>query len=196
MGETSLSLEEITIRPVTPAEWPDMQVLFDEPGLHHDCWCMYWRIRRTDFQRQYGEPLRRAMEEIIQDGRVPGLLAYHRERPVGWVSIAPRDEFASLNRSPTLKRVDDQPVWSIVCFFIARAYRHRGLLDRLITAAIAYARENGARIVEAYPLLPQKAATQPYEHYMGVQTTFERLGFQEVARRSERRSIMRYQIVD
>jgi GNAT superfamily N-acetyltransferase len=155
---------------------------------------MYWRIRRADFRQQYGEPLRQAMAEIIQAGRVPGLLAYHHGRPVGWVSIAPRDEFPSLNRSPILRRIDDQPVWSIVCFFITRPYRHRGLLDLLITAAIAYARENGACIVEAYPLAPEKAAEYPHKRYMGVQTTFERLGFREVARRSERQSIMRYQI--
>jgi GNAT superfamily N-acetyltransferase len=115
---------------------------------------------------------------------------------VGWCSVAPRDEFASLDRSPTLKRVDDQPVWSIVCFFLTRPYRHRGLVDILIAAAIAYAREHGAKIIEAYPLLPNKAAEQPYERYMGVQTTFERLGFREVARRSERRLVMRYQVTD
>lgn len=196
MTGTGLSPEEIAVRPVTLAEWPDMQALFDEPGPHHGCWCMYWRVRRADFQRQYGEPLHQAMEAIVRAGRVPGLLAYHQGRPVAWCSVAPRDEFPPLDRSPTLKRVDDQPVWSIVCFFITRPYRHRGLQDILITAAIAYARENGARIVEAYPLLPEKASEEPYERYMGVLTTFERLGFREVARRSERRPIMRYQIVD
>ena len=196
MTGTILSAAEIAIRPVTLAEWPAMQTLFDQPGPHHGCWCMYWRVRRADFQRQYGASLRRAMEELIRAGRVPGLLAYHEGQPVGWCSIAPRDEFPPLDRSPTLKRVDDQPVWSIVCFFITRPYRHRGLLAQLITAALAYARENGARIVEAYPLLPQKAAEQPYEHYMGVQTTFARLGFQEVARRSDRRPIMRFVIAD
>jgi len=196
MTATKLSPEEVAIRPVTLAEWPDMQALFDEPGPHRGCWCMYWRLRRADFNARYGQPLRQAMAEIIRAGRVPGILAYHQGRAVGWCSIAPRDEFPSLDRSPTLKRVDDEPVWSIVCFFITRPYRHRGLLDILIAGAIAFARQNGARTIEAYPLLPEKAAAQPYERYMGVQTTFERLGFREVARRSPRRLIMRYPIAD
>jgi GNAT superfamily N-acetyltransferase len=196
METAKLSPEEVTVRPVTLAEWPDVQALFDEPGPHRGCWCMYWRVRRADFQRQYGEPLRQAMEAILLAGRVPGLLVYHEGRPVGWCSVAPREEFTALGRSRTLKPVDSEPVWSIVCFFVTRPYRHRGLVDLLVTAAIAYARENGARIVEAYPLLPEKAAEQPYERYMGVQTTFARLGFREVARRSDRRPIMRYWIAD
>ena len=96
-----------------------------------------------------------------------------------------------LERSRTLKRMDDSPVWSIVCFFVSKPYRRRGLTELLIAAAVEYAAAWGARIVEAYPLRTDITKLLPYERYMGIQSTFERAGFAEVARRSDRRPIMR-----
>jgi hypothetical protein len=48
-------MDELTFRPVTINEWEDLQSLFAEPGVQDGCWCMYWRIRRSDFHRGYGE---------------------------------------------------------------------------------------------------------------------------------------------
>jgi GNAT superfamily N-acetyltransferase len=108
-----------------------------------------------------------------------------------WCSIAPREQFAVLDRSPTLKRVDDQPVWSIVCFFISKPYRRRGLTGILIEEAIEYARAQGTKIIEAYPLKTEITKLLPYERFMGIESTFERAGFQVVTSRSDRRSVMR-----
>jgi len=110
---------------------------------------MYWRTTRAQFNKEAGEGNRLAMKSIVESGMVPGILAYQGRRAVGWCSIAPREDFASLERSPKLKRVDDQPVWSIVCFFIPKEHRRRGLMDLLLEAAVAYARDNGAAIVRA-----------------------------------------------
>jgi GNAT superfamily N-acetyltransferase len=192
MAPATLSKDDLTIKPVTMAEWPDLQALFSEPGPQNGCWCMYWRVKRAEFHRHYGEDHRRAMEQIIASGRVPGILAYFEGQPIGWCSIAPREEFPVLDRSRTLKRVDDEPVWSIVCFFVARQYRGRGLTRALIEAAVEYARGRGARIIEAYPLVPKDASYPQFELYTGLISTFEKLGFVVVARRSERRPLMRY----
>ena len=192
MARQDFSKDDLTIKPVTTAEWPDLQALFSEPGPQNGCWCMYWRVKRADFHRHYGEEHRRAMEQIIASGRVPGILAYLEGRPVGWCSVAPREEFPVLDHSRTLKRVDDEPVWSIVCFFVGREYRGRGLTGALIEAAVGYARERGARIVEAYPLVPKGGRYPQFEMYTGVISTFERLGFVVAARRSERRPVLRY----
>ena len=194
MGAQALSRDELTFKPVTLEEWDDLQALFNEPGPQHGCWCMYWRVTRADYHRQYGEGHRAALREIIAAGRVPGILAYHEGRPVGWCSVAPREEFPVLDRSPKLKRVDDQPVWSIVCFFTSRPYRRRGLTRALIEAAIEYAQAHGALIIEAYPVTAEGARYSHYEMYTGVLSTFERLGFREAVRRSERRPIMRLTI--
>jgi len=155
---------------------------------------MYWRIRRADCQRQYGEGNKQAFKALVESGQVPGILAYLSGKPIGWCAIAPREATPVLDRSQTLKRVDDRPVWSITCFFVSKPYRRQGLTERLIEAAIAYAREQGAHILEAYPLLNEITKLLPYERYMGIQSTFERVGFKEVARRTDRRLMMRYVI--
>lgn len=186
-----MTVEELAFKPVTEREWPDLQALFAPPGVQHGCWCMYWRTTRAEFQRHYGEDNRLAMERIIASGKVPGILAYRQGEPVGWCSVAPREEFPVLDRSRTLKRIDEEPVWSIVCFFISRPYRRQGMTAALIDAAVQYARANGATVVEAYPLLPENSADPRYQLYTGVASTFARLGFREAARRSRIRPIMR-----
>ena len=194
MVNQKLSKRTLTFKPVTPELWPDLEVLFEEPGIQDGCWCMYWRIRRADCQRQFGEGNKQAFKTIVESGQVPGILAYLRGNPIGWCAIAPRAATPTLDRSHTLKRIDDQPVWSITCFFVSKSYRRQGLMEKLIEAAIAYAQEQGAHIVEAYPLLNEITKLLPYERYMGIQSTFKRMGFKEVARRTDRRPIMRYAI--
>ncbi len=184
---------KFSFQPVTPETWPDLQTLFSEHGVQNGCWCMYWREPRTDFQKNYGAGNKRLLKKITNSGSVPGLLAYHKKEPVGWCSVAPREEFSVLGRSPTLKPVDEKPVWSIVCFFVSKAYRRGGLSHLLIRAAVQYAREQGARIIEAYPIDPNARSIE-YERYTGLTTTFQKAGFKEVLRRSDRRPIMRYSI--
>ena len=96
-----------------------------------------------------------------------------------------------LGRSPTLKPIDEKPVWSIVCFFVSKPYRQSRLTHLLIQAAIRYAKEHGAKIIEAYPI-DVHAKHIEYERYSGLTTTYEEEGFKEVARRSERKPILRY----
>ena len=184
---------ELDFRPVTVGEWPDMQRLFGPNGADSGCWCMWWRQTREEFQRLHGEPNRAAMQRIIRSGEVPGILAYHEGRPVGWCSVAPRERFPSLERSPNLKRVDGEAVWSIVCFYIPREQRRRGLSGHLLRAAVEYACEHGARTVEAYPVDPRFSADRPGAAFTGLLDVFLEAGFGEVARRSPRRPIVRWQ---
>jgi GNAT superfamily N-acetyltransferase len=98
---------------------------------------MWWRLKRSEFERQKGEGNRKAMKTTVDSGEVPGLLAYAGDVPVGWCSVAPRDSFPVLNRSRILKKIDDMPVWSIVCFFIDKKSRNRGVSVQLLRAVIA-----------------------------------------------------------
>ena len=189
-----LSKQMLVFKPVSLAEWPDMQKLFGPNGADGGCWCMWWRIKRSQFDRSHGETNHRAMEAIIRSGEVPGLLAYLESEPIGWCSVAPREAFPVLDRSWVLKRVDDQPVWSIVCFYIARRYRRRGLEGLLIEAAVDYARSKAAAIIEAYPVDPGEGRVDSGSDFTGLLKPFRRAGFREVARRSKRRPIMRYHI--
>jgi GNAT superfamily N-acetyltransferase len=150
-------------------------------------------LPRSEFTRNCGERNRESFKRIVDSGNVPGILAYVDSQPVGWCSIAPRESFPKLERSRILKRVDDKPVWSVVCFFITKAFRRKGLSVELLKAAVNYAAKHGAEIVEGYPIEPKKSQTPADGFaYTGLASAFHRVGFTEVVRRSETRPIMRY----
>jgi GNAT superfamily N-acetyltransferase len=183
-----------TFHPLTPERWSDFEKLFGPRGACGGCWCMYWRLSRTQYDEQHGEINHRNMNALVDSGIVPGILAYASDEPAGWCSIAPREEFPTLARSRILKPVDDQPVWSVVCFFIARSQRRMGLTVKLLQASLEYARENGARIVEGYPVEPKEGKAPDVFMYTGLFSAFKQAGFTEVLRRSETRPIMRYNL--
>ncbi len=181
----------IVIQPATADRWADFESLFGKRGACGGCWCMWWRLRRSQFEKQKGAGNRRAMKRIVNAGGVPGLLAYQNGAPIGWCSVAPRNDFDVLARSRVLAPVDQQPVWSIVCFFVARPYRRQGITVKLLRYAVRYAGQHGARIVEGYPVVPKEGRMPDVFAYTGLVSAFEKAGFREVARRSETRPIMR-----
>jgi len=184
----------LTYRPLTPERWDDFERLFGARGACGGCWCMWWRLKRSAYERSKGEGNRQAMKTIVSGGEVPGLLAYRGSAPVAWCSLGPRERFPVLDRSRTLKRVDDTPVWSVVCFFVAREMRGQGVTAALLRAAVDFARKNGCRMLEAYPVAPLKGRMPSAFAWTGFLSTFQQAGFQEVARRSATRPALRFQI--
>jgi GNAT superfamily N-acetyltransferase len=183
---------DLTVKPVTSERWDDLEKLFGVHGAYSGCWCMWWRIKRADFDKNHGEGNKQALKKIVASGTVPGLLAYVEGEPIGWCSIAPREQFPVLDRSPLYKRVDDQAVWSIVCLFFAKPYRGKGLSARLIERAVEYGGQHGASIVESYPVETKSSSNTSLDGFTGFVQTYLRLGFQEVCRRSPKKPILRY----
>ncbi len=147
----------------------------------HGCWCMYWRDRSLE----HGEPKKRAMAKLVQSGAEPGLLAYEEGAPVGWVSVAPREEFTAILRSPQYRpRDDDEGVWSIVCFAVDRYAHGSGVTPVLLEAAVEHAFAHGASAVEAYPHVSDR------RNYMGHVDLYGRHGF-EPLREATKRLVMR-----
>jgi len=184
--------QRFTFHPLTPPRWGDLETLFGERGACGGCWCMWWRLKRSEFNQNKGENNRKAFQDIVKAGEVPGLLAYAGDQPVGWCAVAPRESYPALERSRILKRVDDQPVWSVTCFFIAKPYRRKGLTVLLLHAAIEYTRSQGAAILEGYPVDPGEDELPAPFAFTGLAPAFKKAGFVEVARRSTKRPIMRY----
>ncbi len=185
----------IEFHPLTLARWKDFEARSGERGACGGCWCMFPRLRRTDFQRQKGAANKKAMRRIVQSGPPPGLVAYADGQPVGWCALAPRETYPVLANSRILKPVDGRPVWSVVCFFVAKPYRRRGLSVRLLDAAANYARKQGARIVEGYPVEPKTEARSPDVFvWTGLASAFRKAGFEEAVRRSPTRPIMRREL--
>lgn len=187
-------INALRFRPLTPDRWPDLERLFGEHGACSGCWCMFWRVTRSEFDRLGSDGRRKAFNGIVKSDEITGILAYASDEPIGWCSIAPRETFGALERSRTLKRVDDQAVWSIVCFFVARPFRRNDLMARLLMAAIGYAAAHDAKIVEGYPVDTRGLSRASVELYTGVASVFHEAGFIEVRRQP--RLVMRYFIED
>lgn len=154
---------------------------------------MWWRQTAKEYEASKGEKNRRKMKKIVISGDIPGVLAYHDGEPVGWCAVAPRSEYTRLARSRILKPVDDRPVWSIVCLFVAKESRGMGVSSALISAAVDFVREKGGKTVEAYPVEPKKKMPDAFAFH-GLAVSYSRAGFREVARRSETRPVMRFEI--
>jgi GNAT superfamily N-acetyltransferase len=177
-------------RPLTPATWRDLEELFGLPGgsIVRGCWCMHYRMTgRVSWQPGQA---RQALCDLVNGSVVPGLVGYLGGSPVGWISLGPRADYLRLRRSPVMKPVDDTEVWSVVCSYVAKPYRGRGVQRRLLAEAIAFARGNGARVLEAYPV---DKAGRSHDGFMffGSRSLYERAGFTEVVRRSPTRVVMR-----
>ncbi len=185
-------MNQLEFHPATAEYWKDLEALFGERGAYGNCWCMWWRMKRSEFDKQLGREKKQALKDIVDTNQVPGILAFANGEPIAWCSVAPRETFASLERSQTLKRVDEEPVWSIVCFFVAKPYRRQGLMVMLLRAVIDYAKANGAKIVEGYPVEPRDNYLPDVSSFTGLVPAFKEVGFVEVLRRSEKRPIMRY----
>lgn len=181
---------DLAIHPLTPDRWGDLEALFGRQGAYSGCWCMWWRLAGAEFGRCGAAGRREAFAAIVAAGDAPGLLAYAAGAPVGWCAVAPREQFPRFDRSRYWQPVDDRPVWSLNCFFIARAWRGRGVASALLRAAIDFAAARGATIIEAYPKDPEPDAT-PSSLYTGTLGMFRAAGFVEVARRHPQRPIVR-----
>ena len=192
MAKHQIIGSELKFYPVTPKKWSDFEALFGERGACGGCWCMLWRLKRSEFEHQKGKKNKQAMKALIESGGTPGILAYHKGQPVAWCSVAPREQFPALERSRILKKIDHLPVWSISCFFVEKNYREKGVSVQLARAAIDFVAKKGGKIIEAYPVEPGKDRSPPAFVWTGLAAGFKKAGFKECVRRSETRPIMRY----
>ena len=176
----------LTVRPLTPDLWPAFADFFASPDASSDprwCWCAYWRVRGLDWSNSTAEGNRTLLGDIVAgDGRPPGLVALDEDgTAIGWVSVGPREDYERLEHSRVLARLDDAPVWSIVCFVVAKRARGEGVARALLDAAIAFARAEGARVLEAYPIDTAGGRMSSASVYVGSLSMFESAGFDVAA---------------
>ncbi|MCU0634578.1 MAG: GNAT family N-acetyltransferase [Gemmatimonadaceae bacterium] len=137
---------------------------------------------------------KQAMQRLVRAGRPTGLLGFCGSRAIAWCAFAPREDFVKLERSRVHRRIDDAPVWSVPCTFIAKDFRRQGVSVELLRGLIRYAREQRIRIIEAYPTIPTQGRLPDAFAWIGLYRSFERAGFQVVDRTSANRPMVRYVI--
>ena len=179
----------MTFQPVTPERWTDFERLFDARGGPKFCWCMVFRRNDAGRTPRGSAERKQAMASKIRCGTPVGILAYDDGEPVAWCSVAPRNTLA-VYRGLGWPKGDPATVWSITCFYVKRQIRRGGVMSHLIDEAVAHARRNGARVVEAYPVAPDS----PSYRFGGFVPVFAARGFVEVGRAGKWRHVMRREL--
>lgn len=177
----------LTAIPLTPDRFGDLEEVMGARGVARRCFCMHWR--RPDDGYQDRRDNRDRFADVANEGPPPGLVAYLDGEPVGWVQVGPRADFPTLGRSRLLKPVDDVEPWTINCFVVRTGRRSQGIGKGLLSAAIAYARSQGADTIEAYPVDGERSSVVDY--FTGTMGMFDKHGFAEVIRRNDTRPIVR-----
>jgi ribosomal protein S18 acetylase RimI-like enzyme len=199
---TLRSPERLCTAPLTPERWADLEKVFG--GGRGDCgrcWCMYWRLPRRDFEAALGNQARELFRARVEAGPPPGLLAYRGGEPVGWVQVGPRADVPQWNGARRLTAplpdapAGDPRAWGISCFVTRSGCRRQGIATALLAAAIAWAREGGARVLDACPV-DTDGQRPPTALYHGLASTFRAAGFREVARRRPDRPLLRLALDD
>lgn len=182
------------IRPLTPELTGDLAALFEQDGTTRGCWCMHWRLSARGWRESDPASRRAAFEAGLGQGPPPGLLAYRKGEPTGWVQVTPRSAVPRFNAARTARPeagADLDQVWALSCFFIRKDARGGGLMTALARAACALAADHGAVAVEAAPIEPRRELMWG-EGYTGIASALARAGFEEVERRTEIRPFMRW----
>lgn len=178
----------VVVQPLTAETWEALAELFREGGDPRWCWCQYWRLRSKDFGAAKVPELRerlRGQAGAAPRAAPPGLVAFDDDRAVGWVSLGPRDAYERIVRSRVIPKIDDTPVWSIVCFAVSSSARGQGVGRALLDAAIDFARGRGVQTLEAYPVAVDAGEPIHAESaFTGTLPMFERAGFHVVADRA------------
>lgn len=173
----------LSFRPLTPKLMDQLgAVLRDSWGS--SCWCLFPRLTHTQMKAlpgegSYNQRQRAEMTRLARRKHAPGLLAFEGEKPVGWVAVAPRQEYGRITSSRTTPPVDDEAVWVIPCITVHAGERGRGVAVALIRAAVAYAGQCGAPMVEAYPREGDERLSDG-SVFFGTEAMFRRAGFRVV----------------
>ncbi len=186
MPEAERPAADITVRPLTPDDWPAVTKLFGANGACGGCWCMWWRVPQGGklWKESQGDKNRDAFRRLIKAGKVHGVLAFADDEPVGWCSFGPKETFPRMRRIRALQHESPEGTWSVVCFYIPARWRGRGVATALLKASTERALALGAKAVEGYPVVPKgEGGRMPGAFaWTGVPTLFERAGYAEMER--------------
>jgi GNAT superfamily N-acetyltransferase len=185
-------LNALTFESLNRSNWLKFSELFGARGACGNCWCMYYRLEKSEFLAgKINNGNKEAMKDLVWNNQPTGMLALYEGKAIAWCAFAPREDFPKLERSRIHKRIDNQAVWSIPCFFIHKDFRRQGISVRLLQAVIRYARSRNIGTIEAYPTIPTKSPLPDSFAWIGLYRSFEKAGFRIVDRKSKNRPMVR-----
>ena len=184
-------MSKLSYKPVTEKNWKDFETLFGAVGACAGCWCMHWKLKRSEFMQSKSEGNKKKQRKIVQSGIKPGILLYKDGEAIGWCAVEPRTAYPVMAKSKVMRPMDEREVWSVSCFFIRKDHRKKGLSVQLLEFVKEYCKKKKAQIIEGYPYDIKKMTAPPFV-WTGLSNAFLKAGFKEVARHSPTRPIMRF----
>ena len=185
--------KELVFEPLNKSNWGLFTELFGEKGACGNCWCMYFRLKPTEFVAGKADGGNKSkMKGLVWAGCQTGVMAIHNGVAIGWCAFAPREDYLKLANSRVHKPIDNEKVWSITCFFIAKPYRMLGVSVAMLNGVIEYARSKNIKIVEAYPTIPTQERLPDSFAWIGLYKSFEKAGFKIVDQTSKNRPMVRF----
>lgn len=187
----------IEIVPLTPERWDAFAALFGPQGACYGCWCTYFRLPPKERQKNDREANKAHMKARVAAGPPPGVLAMDNGQAIGWLQVSPRADVPQWNSKRRVSAplddapVEDNAVWAMSCFFVGKSARGQGVSRKLVRGGMDFARQNGARLIEACPMDTSKS---PLSLFVGSTHVFGEAGFEEVALRKDGRPLMRIEL--
>jgi GNAT superfamily N-acetyltransferase len=171
----------VEVHPATESRFDDVAAILapkkqDAPV----CWCLNYRVPNAEYNRLRGASRPERLRRFLHDEPAPGVIAYVDGTAAGWCGFGARATLPRLVNSRTIPKIDEEAVWSIICFVIRPPYRREGLSRQLLDGAIGYARACEVPILEAYPVDTAGTHISPTLIYMGTTSLFEAAGFERV----------------
>jgi len=185
---------KLKFQPLTSITWNLFEELMGERGGCGGCWCMSPRLSSKEFSENKYDGNKKSMQNLVNANKPTGLMATYKNEPVGWIALAPREDYTRIERSRALKKIDDKPVWSITCFFVKKEFRKMGLSQSLIKGAVAYAKKNKIKTLEAYPFIPYSDKVPAAFLWFGILSAFTNNGFKVVRQNSKSRAMVRLDV--
>src|SRR5262245_9573096 len=180
----TIDSKQLMIVPANEATGDDLAAIFGTTDYPGRCQCQRFKVVPCLWQVSTQDERTAMLHEQTGCGnanatRTTGLIAFVDGEPAAWVAVEPRNAYPELLTSRIQwsgRREDkrDDAVWSVTCFVVRKEFRGRGLTYELARAAIEFARQRGACVLEAYPMItePGKEITWG-ELHVGARQVFE-----------------------
>ena len=186
-------LKQLSFEPLSKDNWNKFVQLFGDKGACGNCWCMFNRLKKSDFDEgKLDGGNRMAMKNLVWENKPTGILGFYEDQAIAWCAFAPREDFVKLEKSRIHKRIDNNTVWSIPCFFIDKKFRRKGVSVEMLKGVINYAKINGVKIIEAYPTIPPQKMLPDAFVWIGLYKSFVSAGVKIVENTSKNRPMVRY----
>ncbi|TVU61623.1 GNAT family N-acetyltransferase [Paenarthrobacter nitroguajacolicus] len=180
-----------------PASWAAVEELFGTKGEPSRCWCRWFALSGKDWSSTSPDDRKQLLKTAFTTGPAPGVLAFRDGHPIGWCAVEPRINYPRLKRSQVLRAEYPRPedsvnLWAVSCFVVAPSQRRRGVSAALLAAAVDHAFDNGAQVIEAYPVDTEvRAKATAADLYHGTLSLFTAAGFSPASESVPGRPVVR-----